>query len=71
MAPVTRIVGNPSAESDAAVARYLERFLSREDPRFAWRVGEPDKDSRLLEAAAGQVVGAGAGGVEDDGPVAA
>jgi hypothetical protein len=32
------IVGKPSAASDRAVARWLERFLAEERPGTVWRV---------------------------------
>ncbi len=37
LAPV--IVGLPHAESDAAVARFLKRFLADEQPGTSWHVG--------------------------------
>lgn len=40
------IVGRPDARSDAAVARFLERFLEREHPGTVWRVVAPDRADR-------------------------
>lgn len=38
-APIpVEIVGTPTAESDAAVARYLERFLAAERPGRIWTI---------------------------------
>lgn len=39
------IDGAPSTASDAAIARYLERFLSDERPGTFWHV-EPGRDTR-------------------------
>jgi hypothetical protein len=66
----TRVVGRPSAESDAAISRFLERFLQREHPGAAWRVGERGEGGRLLEAAPGEV-DIGPGRPDDQGEVAA
>jgi hypothetical protein len=39
------IVGAPSAESDAAIARSLRTFLERERPDTAWTVAEPGAEA--------------------------
>ena len=60
-----RIVGSPSIESDAAVARFLSDFLQAEHPGTAWRIRERGKHGSRGEAAAGEVDGASTGGVDD------
>jgi hypothetical protein len=40
------IVGKPSAESDAAVERFLERLLEREQPGTRWTAYEHAQDRR-------------------------
>lgn len=50
-----RVVGTPSAESDVAVACFLERFLEREHPGTVWSVREALEDGRSLEATAGKL----------------
>lgn len=37
------IVGAPAPESDAAIARYFERFLEREHPGTSWAAAAPRK----------------------------
>lgn len=37
------IVGSPTAESDAAVARFLERFLAAERPGTTWIVSPSER----------------------------
>ena len=65
-----RIVGRPDPESDAAVARFLARFLEREHPGTVWRSGEGLGDGRPPKAPTRQV-DVGADGVDDEGPVRA
>ena len=65
-----RIVGKPSAESDAAVARFLERWLERDLPGTAWSVREgTERLSRPVPAP--RELDIGTGGPDDDGAVAA
>lgn len=49
--PVT-VAGRPSVESDAAVARFLERFLAAEQPGMSWAAVKADGDVRELPRAA-------------------
>lgn len=65
-----QIVGTPDADSDAAVARLLARFCERQDPGTVWGSGEGLETGNALEAAPGEV-DLGAGGVDDEGTVAA
>ena len=37
-----KIVAGPTAESDAAVARYLTSFLEGEQPGTSWQISKPD-----------------------------
>jgi hypothetical protein len=65
-----RIVGKPNSESDAAVARYLERWLERDLPGTAWSVREGTE--RLSgPVAAPRELDIGTGGPDDEGAVAA
>lgn len=61
-----RVIGTPSAASDAAVARWFERWLERQHPGTVWRVRERLEDRRSLEPAPGKVGGSTASGVDDD-----
>lgn len=65
------VVGAPSAESDRAVARFMERYLEGEHPGTAWRVRERAEPRVASPAAPGEAERGAAGGVDDDGAVAA
>ena len=65
-----RIVGRPNAESDAAVARFLERWLEGDLPGTAWRTRERTERLSGTVPAAGEL-DIGAGGPDDEGAVAA
>ena len=60
------VVGAPNAESDAAVARFLEKFLESERPGIAWRVRKTGSRRRLTVSASRKVDRAEAGGIDDE-----
>jgi hypothetical protein len=64
------IVGKPSAESDLAIARKLERFLQSESPGTTWHAGEGRQGGSTLEAPRREL-DVGSGRVDDQRPRAA
>ena len=65
-----RIVGKPSAESDAAIARKLERFLQGEAPGTTWHLREGREARGATVATAGEV-DVRPSGPDDQGAIAA